>query len=117
MGHSESKKLKKVQEWVTLKVKSSLEEAAGARQGWCDGYPPPIVAFYQPESLRGKALYPCACLHSVAPSGVCGGVFSLQRLHPIGLHPATGSVASSRLFGKSFRLGRWGVLNFENLAF
>lgn len=40
MGHSESVKLKKVQEWVTLKVKSSLEEAAGARQGWCDGYPP-----------------------------------------------------------------------------
>lgn len=40
MGHSESEKLKKVQEWVTLKVKSSLEEAAGARQGWCDGYLP-----------------------------------------------------------------------------
>ena len=34
MGHSESKKLNKVQEWVTLNVKSSLEEAADARQGW-----------------------------------------------------------------------------------
>ncbi|EKX99824.1 hypothetical protein HMPREF9151_01464 [Hoylesella saccharolytica F0055] len=40
MGHSESEKLKKVQEWVTLNVKSCLEEAAGARQGGCDGYPP-----------------------------------------------------------------------------
>ena len=34
MGHSESIKLNKVQEWVTLNVKSSLEEAVGARQGW-----------------------------------------------------------------------------------
>ena len=34
MGHSESKKLNKVWEWVTLNVKSSLEEAAGGRQGW-----------------------------------------------------------------------------------
>ena len=34
MGHSESKRFNKVSEWVTLNVKSSLEEAAGARQGW-----------------------------------------------------------------------------------
>lgn len=34
MGHSESIKLNKVQEWVTLEVKSSLEEAAGGRKGW-----------------------------------------------------------------------------------
>lgn len=34
MGRSGSKKLNKVQEWGTLNVKSSLEEAAGARQGW-----------------------------------------------------------------------------------
>ena len=88
MGHSESVKLKKVQEWVTLKVKSSLEEAAGARQGWCDGYPPPIVAFYQPESLRGKALYPCACLHSVAPSG--GERFLVAEITPYRASPCNG---------------------------
>ena len=43
VGHSEREKLNKVQEWVTLNVKSCLEEAAGIRQGWCNGETP-IVA-------------------------------------------------------------------------
>ena len=43
VGHSEREKLNKVQEWGTLNVKSSLEEAAGVRQGWCNGETPIVV--------------------------------------------------------------------------
>jgi len=43
VGHSEREKLNKVQEWVTLNVKSCLEEAAGVRQGWCNGETPIVV--------------------------------------------------------------------------
>jgi|GEM_PF-2521875 len=48
MGHSESKRLNKVQEWVTLNVKSSLEEAADARQGGGGGGDAPLAALPPP---------------------------------------------------------------------